>query len=382
VRIVYLAGSPSIVGDRWLALHKDDDLRLFEIHELEHAVLAVHGVVSYHLLPNHLVTHDTHNMIACWEFDAGEWRETARWQWVPSGSVVESESPEQEMLLSPSGRYLLKERAVWDAGSGARRFQVGGYAEFLTLPDGREVLLGSVDELYGLELRDSESGDVLQRHYLPGEEDFMHFSFVLSSDASRLFSFGCYWACPWGVRMYDFTPWRFKTSPLSGGDLPVLFEDYDGQTHLLAVTSDALTRSSFTVFGTVDLVSRDPVDYNLETTYDGVASGHDKEIFSELWRLKRAGRCTAIIARVLDLGSGALRSFTVSPIGPIKDHQMRQLYGSKLLLLDSRAQILDGSTGVISDMGPFEIKSSTLEYTATSDGQLIVVCDLSLQANS
>jgi hypothetical protein len=58
MRIVYLAGSPSIIGDRWLASHQDDDLRLFEIHDLEHAVLVVPRVVSCYLLPDHLVTHD------------------------------------------------------------------------------------------------------------------------------------------------------------------------------------------------------------------------------------------------------------------------------------------------------------------------------------
>src|SRR5215469_13681420 len=100
MRVEVLAGSPAIVGDQWLALHQNDDLRLFEINDLEHAVLMVPRVVSYHLLPDHLVTHDMDDMIACWELDAGKWRERARWQWVPSGSVVESEAPEQEMLLS------------------------------------------------------------------------------------------------------------------------------------------------------------------------------------------------------------------------------------------------------------------------------------------
>jgi hypothetical protein len=136
LRIEVLAGSPSIVGDRWLAVHQNDELRLFEINGLEHAVLMVPRVVSYHLLPDHLVTHDLDDMITCWKINAGEWRETARWPWAPAVPVDESERPDQEVLLSPSGRHLLRERAVWDAGSGAHRYQVSGNADFVQILDG------------------------------------------------------------------------------------------------------------------------------------------------------------------------------------------------------------------------------------------------------
>jgi hypothetical protein len=380
MRVEYIKDlySPFIAGDRWLAGQKGGVLRLFDLEDLERPVLVVPKVVSYNLLSTHLVIRDTSQTVTCWGLMSDEWHETAKWTLSPPEDLGAGESADSndhdDVALSPSGHYLITAGAVWDTWAGLRQFDVGGYAEFARLPDGREMVLSAVDDLYGLALWDCESSAMLQRYYLPGEEDFIHRGFLLSPDARRLLSVGCYWACPWGIRMYDFTPWLPEAGSLTGGDLPLLFEDYDGVESLSSISAYALTESTYTVFGYVDLAAHASIDYDMESIHTAVSSGRERMIFTKLSRLKRRGHQAAVVARVIELHSGALRSFTVAPFEPTGLWRgMHQLRGAQLLLLSSRVKIFDGKIGTISDRGAFARPKDAFETAATSDGQLLVV---------
>ena len=60
--------------------------------------------------------------------------------------------------------------------------------------------------------------------YYDAEDDFIWTDYHLSPSGSRLAVGGCYWACPWDMRVYDFS------SPLSV-PLPILAH-FQGASHL------------------------------------------------------------------------------------------------------------------------------------------------------
>ncbi len=395
MRIVRLPGRPapfrvlspnalSISGDRWVAVLQGGDLCLYGLADFEHPVLVVPRAVAHHLLPDRLIVCTASGTIAQWALDpSGAWLEMAHWQMPVSPAVAERDNHSNivdEIRLSPSGRFVLAKHAVWDATTGAHLFALGGYAAFVTLPDGREVVLGAVDDLYGLELRDCVRGALLRRYYRPGEEDFIHREFLLSPDGSRLFAFGCYWACPWGIRMYDFTPWQSAVAAGTDGTdgvlLPLLFGDFDGPWTLLPIGVQAVTAEQVTVFGYVDLTQGAPSEDDIVLAGDApINSGYVHTMFDKLERLKREGHQAAVVTRVLELSTGSLMSFTVGAVLPTKEWGFHQLRGSRLLLLNTRAERFDGTTGAVTDLGAIDVPAGWFRSVATGDGELAIVRD-------
>ncbi|HEU5347254.1 MAG TPA: hypothetical protein VFU63_01450 [Ktedonobacterales bacterium] len=367
-----------------MAILQGDDLCLYSLADLEHPVLVVPRAVAHHLLPDRLIVCTTSGTIAQWVLQpSGLWQETAHWQMSVPPAVAERENHGNvvdEMKLSPSGRFVLAKHAVWDATNGAHLFATGGYAAFVTLADGREGVLGAVDDLYGLELRDCVSGALLRRYYRPGEEDFIHREFLLSRDATRLFVFGCYWACPWGIRMYDFSPWRSSdnagTEDTSDELMPLLFEGYDGPWTLLPVGVHAVTEEQVTIYGYVDLTQGAPSEDDVVLAGNAPStSGYVPTMFDELGEVRRAGHQAAVVARVLELSTGNLRSFTVRAVLPTKEWGLHQLRGSRLMLLNTRAELFDGTTGAFTDLGAIDVPAGWFRSVATSDGELVILRD-------
>ncbi len=144
---------------------------------------------------------------------------------------------------SPCGRYFVEETKLIGKGNGERPLQFlrvvarrvcdqAVIDEVLT--DHRDLYPGWVsrgtdDYLLFQEMRggptvvDLVRGEVAS--YYDAEDDFIWTDYHLSPSGSRLVVGGCYWACPWDLRVYDFS------SPLSV-PLPI-FAHFEGDdSHL------------------------------------------------------------------------------------------------------------------------------------------------------
>ena len=65
---------------------------------------------------------------------------------------------------------------------------------------------------------------MMMKSYSPGENGFIWTDFYLSPNGSKLAIIGCFWACPYEIRVYDFEnplalplP-EIETFPLMGND--------------------------------------------------------------------------------------------------------------------------------------------------------------------
>jgi hypothetical protein len=81
----------------------------------------------------------------------------------------------------------------------------GGHHDFAELPDGREVLFVSAPSYMGIRVVDVATGAVLYA-FDPASDgcDFCHADYQVIG--RHLLTFGCFWAGPYGVRVYDLGP--------------------------------------------------------------------------------------------------------------------------------------------------------------------------------
>lgn len=166
-----------------------------------------------------LVVFDGEGWFSCWQRTETAWKPLSRFQIPPA---YEPELRDlQGMHLSDSGRFLLldilgetRQALLLEAKTGQIKASIpltlSPWPCFETLPDGMEILFLSAPSYMGVQMIDCASGRLLHSFVPRSGWDFCHVSYQLSKDATRLLTFGCVWAGPYEMRLYDATPWTFS----------------------------------------------------------------------------------------------------------------------------------------------------------------------------
>lgn len=371
----------SITEDRWVACVRGRDLHLHDLLRPDAATpaLRIELGANHAIVAGALLTFDELH-----GFRRFVWREEA-WTQVARFALAESGVWPTSLVLSPSGLRICVELppaagrrssrvALLDAtdGSVIAMFdqELSARASFAWL-HGREVLFLSAPNYMGVLLLDAGSGSVLRSFVPTTGWDFCHTNYDLSPDGERLVVFGCVWAAPYEVRLYDARPWT-AGFPASEGSfpLPLLFvqgEDLGCETVLptrFMPTRDGLL-SVVSLVTPADLPepgSEDARDLDAAVTLAGLVEA-----------VRAIAPARAILLRRIDPGSGSVVGWTIAPVPMTREAHVHLLSEHRVILADQSVCIFDGLTGTIRELAAFDTGDAWLETAVTSDGSALVV---------
>lgn len=372
----------SIADDRFIAYVHGDDVHVVDLDGGQdlRPVLKVENCARHVLVANTLVTYDeTHGYRRFL-------REGDRF--VAAGSFVLPEQPPPfptYLVLSPSGRYLSVELppaagekngrvVLFDTARGellgSFSRSLSARASFSVL-DGAEVLFLSAPSYMDVLLIDAASGRTLRSFKATTGWEFCHTDYELSAAGDRLLTFGCIWAAPYEVRLYDATPWtRGGESRKDGFPLPLLYaqgDDLQYETTLQA-RFGAPDESIFDVLSFVDVDDLRQLDAEETRDLEEGLSALNLEILATARSIPDKH---ALLQRRVDSRTGRVESFRM--VGMQKPHitHVHQLSGHQALLLGDRLQWFDGER--IHDLGPFAQPAGYYNSAVMRDGNTIVV---------
>jgi len=384
----------SITGE-YAAVQLGDDLQLFDVRDASVPVCVIPDVFDHALQPGVLVTSSLSGALRRYEIDGGACRTVTD---LPIPLVADGQAPKAtKVLLSPSGRHLVIESGpistgekTWpvaqaflmDAVTGdlRRTFRLrktNFHGNFVRLPGGREALLIAAESYMGVQLVDCETGGLLHA-YIPDRESFCHTNFALSSDGTRLYTAGCIWACPYEVRVYDFTRWLAPSgandSASSGFPLRLVYQR--GEViygEFVEEVQPPQTRDgAFTCVSQVRLATTHEYPTS-EIPFDLDPAPSDHDILGQLLQLPASG-VVFIVRRINPLdgsenGNVLRRVETAENMGQAvhvrPDHQV--------VLVNERVWHMDGWTGELEDLGPADPPARWFRSVLSADGDTLVL---------
>src|SRR5262249_49346347 len=193
--------------------------------------------------------------------------------------------------------------------------------------------------------------------------------YALSANATRLLVFGCIWAMPYEARMYDVTPWTMpdgiaaRTQPdppapepdaqfTSAFPLPLLFQQQEvfGSDLVLPMEVTQTPDGCLTSVALVDLAAVPEAEsaHAVEVVAD--LSPTDLAIFTQLMQLPHTG--SAIVIRRIDLKSGEVVGWSVAATAKTDERHVHILANHRVMVINQRIHLVDGTTGTIHDEGP------------------------------
>lgn len=386
MRIVHLEaargprGEPSIdngltpLDDRWVACLHGRDVHLHDLAADPRASAFVVEQGGQHTgAASTLLTFDAEHGFRRFSVADGRWCEVARFG-LPAPFTGWPADPR----LSPSGRFVCvelpaygDERHPWvvllDAHDGrpiaAHARHLSARASFATLA-GREILYLSAPSYMGVLMLDAASGRTLHAFEPAHGWDFCHTDYALTPDGARLVVFGCVWAAPYELRLYDATPWTGGSAQSDGFPLPQMFaqvEAIPGETVLPAHVHEHGD-------GTLDVYSlirlRD-VAAELEELDE-----HDRPILAALRELPGP---SALLQRRVDLATARVVGWTAAPIRTTCETHVHALPGHRAVLVGAGVQLFDGRTGVVREGPPLAETKEWFLSAITADGETVLV---------
>jgi hypothetical protein len=380
----------SLAAARIVAVRHEQSLRLYGLDAPNDSVLHVPDAAEHALQPDTLLVSDSNGRIERYEPHRGDWRVTAE---MVCPQVAGAASPRPTtLLLSPSARYLLTGSAllprspsdqrrgrafVLDARSGEVKYEVPLHeghvrAGFSVLPGGQEVLFVSAESYMSVQMVDCASGRVLHE-YRAMEESFCHTDYALTPDARRLIAFGCWWAFPYGARIYDATPWTGDTTPASEFPLPVVYsheQKFDCDM-VLPIEPAATGDRTLTCVALAPLANRAASGSAEDAEYRGELTSADREIYEAMRPLSSAAY--ALLIRRVDPETGALAGWSVHEIRPTAEWNVHTLPNHRVLVVNDRVQIADALAGTVEDLGPSGAGTGWFTTAATDNGETVVL---------
>jgi len=390
VRIVHLeaargpGGEPAIahgltiLDDRWTACLHGRDLHLHDLTADPRApCFTVAGGGQHTGAPGVLLTFDAAHGFRRFELADGRWAEVARFG-LPAPYTGWPTDPQ----LSRSGRFVsvelpayADERHPWvvllDAHDGrpiaAHARHLSARAAFVALA-GREVLLLSAPSYMGVLMVDAATGQTLHAFEPSHGWDFCHTDYALTPDGARLVVFGCIWAAPYELRLYDATPWTGggEVRP-EGFPLPQLFaqlEAIPGETVLPAHLHDHGD-------GTLDVFSLIALrDVAAELAEDRDEAAEDRAIVAALRELPGP---SALLQRRVDLESARVVGWTAAAIRTTGETHVHALPGHRAALVGAGVQLFDGRTGAVTEGPPLAQPKEWFLSAVTPDSATVLV---------
>ncbi|MBL8626522.1 MAG: hypothetical protein JNK64_34720 [Myxococcales bacterium] len=376
MRIVELrsGGTPVVIDDGFVAV-LGDGARVVDVRGTPSVTLEVPGVVAAAASRRGLVTIDAAGVVARWAHGDGRWRCAAR--------VALPAAPEDpELAASPSGRCAFVDGACGqlidlDAGSVTAELDAAyGTARpcFDVLPDGREALFVAAPGYMSVRMLDAARGDVLGAFDEQTSTDVCHVDFRLALDGARLVTFGCVWAWPYEVRIYDATPWTGAGAspgprpPPPGFPLPLVRAiEPLASNMLLAAHVDAATG---------DLTSA-CLEQRAALTAEGAshALAHLRAAEPPLAAQLAAVTGDAplvLIARRLDPRDGRTVSAAVHAVPAIDERRVHYAPGHRVVLAGPRLLVCDASADRLDDFGELRLAPDA-RTAVTADGATLII---------
>jgi len=390
VRIVHLEaargprGEPAITSgltildDRWIACVSGRDVHLHDLTaDPRTPCFTVEHGGQHTGAPGVLLTFDAARGFRRFAAADGRWCEVARFG-LPAPFTGWPADPQ----LSRSGKFVCvelpaygDERHPWvvllDAHDGrliaAHERRLSARASFAALA-GREVLFLSAPSYMGVLLLDAASGRTLHAFEPSHGWDFCHTDYALTPDGARLVVFGCIWAAPYELRLYDATPWTGGASQAGGFPLPQLFaqvEAIPGETVLPAHVHDHGD-------GTLDvhsLVALRDLAAGLAEDEPELAA-EDRPILAALRELPGS---SALLQRRVDLASARVVGWTVAPIRTTGETHVHALPGHRAVLVGAGVQRFDGRTGEVREGPPLAEPKEWFLSAVAVNGETVLV---------
>lgn len=373
-----IANGLTILDDRWIACLHGRDVHLHDLAADPRASAFVVDDGGQHTgAAGVLLSFDAVHGFRRFALTDGRWGEVARFG-LPAPFTGWPADP----LLSPSGRFVCvelpaygDERHPWvvllDAHDGrliaAHPRHLSARASFAALA-GREVLFLSAPSYMGVLMLDAASGRTLHAFEPAHGWDFCHTDYALTPDGARLVVFGCIWAAPYELRLYDATPWTGGSAPVEGFPLPLRFaqlEAIPGETVLPAHVHDHGD-------GTLDvhsLVALRTMVAELAEDEPELAA-EDREILAALRVLPGS---SALLQRRVDLATARVVGWTAAPIRTTGETHVHALPGHRAVLVGAGVQLFDGRTGVVREGPPLAEPKEWFISAVTPDGETVLV---------
>jgi len=371
----------SIVDDRFVAFVYGGDLHVLDLHRGHEAppVLVVEGGRNFVFVSDALLTFDATNGFRRFVREGDRFVEAHRFS-----LAGESEVWPTHLELSPSGRFLCFEvpaalgekfeRVIlMDARTGAvlasHARHLSARASFSRI-DGAEVLFLSAPSYMGVLLLDAATGGTLRSFEPTQSWDFCHTDYELSPDGERLLAFGCVWAAPYEVRLYDARPWTRGAAPAKDGfPLPLLYrqnEDLWYETVLPARFEQA-SDGTIDVLSLVSLRELHKISPDDARDLEEDLSPMNLEILEKAKQMRAEA---AILQRRVDPRAGEVVSYRLAPIRSTRETQVFTLPEHQVILVNELVQYFDGEA--IHDLAPFDGPKAWYGTALTRDGGLLV----------
>ena len=364
--------APVLLDDGFVAV-LGDGARVVDVRGEPALALELPGVVAAAATRRGLVTLDATGVVARWERGDDRWRCAAHVALPPA-----LEAP--ELTASPSGRCAFVDGAHGrlvdlDGGRIVSELEAGyGTARpcFDVLPDGREALFVAAPGYMSVRMLDAAGGEVLGRFDEQTSTDFCHVDFRLALDGARLVTFGCVWAWPYEVRIYDATPWtRAGGAPgpaTPGFPLPLV-------RAIEPLASNTLLASY------VDAASGDLTSACLERRA-ALAPEEDSHALAHL-RAEEPAVATrldavtgdapfVLIARRLDPRDGQTVSAAVHAVPAIDERRVHYAPGHRVVLAGPRLLVCDAASDRLDDHGELRLAPDAC-IAVTPDGAALIV---------
>lgn len=378
----------SISQDKYLAVMHGQDLWLCELSQPDEPHFTIKNVVEHSFQQNHLATIGVDGHVQVFELRDGRMHNIARFK--PEGMRGHKPSELLRVYLSHSGNYMVIEwktdvakEANVEAGLYATRTGDCVYstplhygasrAAFAELPTGEEVLFLSAVSYMGIQMIDCATGAV-RKEYVPGSDiDFCHTDYILTDNALRLLTFGCVWAAPYEVRVYDFASWFGDAeSEHQNFPLPLIFrqpEVFDGLDTVLPPSKHSVQGETYICLSLITGTPSNDSTTEVEQLMSEL-SAVDRDIYQEL--LLRQYK-NALLARHVNLRDGNIEKWTLAEIDTTNETHIHLLDNFKAICINERVQIVDLQTGETSDMGPSSAPEHWFQSSASSDAQTVAL---------
>jgi len=375
----------SLVEDRFVAYIHTGDLHVLDLARADDAppILVLEDTGNHAFASDTLVTYDAGHGFRRFVREDERFVEASRF------TLREEPAPwPTHLALSPSGRFLCVELppapgvkgcrvALLDVTTGEvlamHERHLSARASFSVL-DGAEVLFLSATSYMDVRLLDAESGRTLQSFEATESWDFCHTNYELSADGERLLAFGCIWAAPYELRLYDARPWTRGTAATNEGfPLPLLYRQNEDLEYETVLPS----RFVPTTDGTLDVLSlvdiRGLQNLGPEDARD-LEEGLAGTNLAILEAIRSVNADRALLQRRVDPKKGDVVAFRLAPARKVGETHVHMLRDHQVILIGDGIQWFDGEG--MRDLGPFEEPNGWYESAVTQDGSTIVVREL------
>ncbi|HRI67818.1 MAG TPA: hypothetical protein PK156_26455 [Polyangium sp.] len=372
----------SLARDRFVAYVNGNALHVLDLEQGDETppILVVENGINHAFVGDTLITYDETHQYRRFVREGNKFVEASRFV------LPETPAPwPTHLVLSPSGRFLCVE---WPPAPNIKGCRVAlidtSRGEILTvLPralsarasfgqlQGEELLFLSAPSYMDVTVLDAATGKKKFLFDSSTSWDFCHTDYEISSNGERLLTFGCVWAAPYEVRLYDTRPWtRGSQAPEQGFSLPLIYSQYEDLQYetILPARFDATNESLLDVYSIVSLGELQNLSAEDAKDLEEGLSAMNLSILEAARGI--AAKC-GLLQRRVSTQTGEVQSFRISAAQELKELHVHQLPGHQALSLGEVIQWFDGER--MHDIAPFAKPPSYFESRVSRNGDIVVV---------